>query len=536
MELRGYVAVIGKRWVLILSILVMAVAASAGAALLVQPTYQAETQLFVSTQIDAGNLNQALFQGGSFSVDRVKSYTQLATSPKVLDLTIDQLQLQLTAQQLAAKVNASVPLDTVLIQISASDRSPERAAALANSVGASLGQVIEELEAAPNAAGTSPVKAIVVSVAIVPTVPTWPNLTILLVIGLLGGLIVGVGLAMLLESLDTSVKGAADLARVTAAPVLASVSRDGGGSNVAARAIVKSDSRSGRSEAYRQLRTNLQFAAVDEKPGVIVVTSAVPTEGKSSVAGNLALSYAQMGLSVCLVDGDLRRPSVADYFGLVAEVGLTTVLIGRADLDEVLQPVAPDFVAITSGAIPPNPSELLGSERAMTLMRELSERFDMVLIDAPPVLPVADAVVLSAAADGVLYVVHCGRTTRQQVATGLQSLDQVKARVLGVVLNMVPSKGRRSGYGYGYGYTYGYRSTGETTEFVPAEKIGPSNGPSNGSPSGHVTPSESTEPTPAEPVAVLAQQRTVPSPTPRHRPNGGRTHAPRTVTQSKVAD
>lgn len=449
MELRNYLGVLARRWALIAIALVLAMTGAAGATLLIPPTYRADTQLFVSTQINAGNLSQELFQSSNFSADRVKSYTQLATSPKVLNPVISQLQLRTTPKTLAGQISASVPLDTVLINIAATDRSPEVAAALANAVGTTLAQVIEDLET-PGTSQSSPVNATVVSDAVVPAGPVWPNLPLNLAVGLLVGAIVGVGLAVLRESLDTSVKNSEDLARVTDLPVLAAVTRDASGPG---EPIVRDDPHSSRSEAYRQLRTNLQFAAVDEKPRVVVVTSAVPAEGKSSVAGNLAMAMAKMGVNVCLVDGDLRRPSVADYFGLVGEAGLTTVLIGRARLEEVLQPVAQSFSAITSGAVPPNPSELLGSERAALLLRELSQRFDMVLVDAPPTLPVADAAVLCAAADGVLLVVHAGKTTRNQVDLAVKNLKQVNARMLGVVLNMVPPKGRRGAY-YGYGYTY----------------------------------------------------------------------------------
>lgn len=437
------------RWMLVVSVLVIALAATAASILLVTPTYRGEARLFVSTQISAGNLNQELFQGSNFSADRVKSYMLLATSPGVLNPVIEELGLSVSPEDLAKDISAEAPLETVLINISAVSDSPETAAALANRVSANLAGVIEFLETS-DGRGSSPVKATVVTEASVPTSPAGPGIPVSLALGMILGLVVGVGLALTLEALDTTVKNPADLAAVSSLPVLSSVTRD---TRRGAPPIVRDDPLGSRSEAYRQLRTNLQFAAVDDAPEIVVITSALPGEGKSSVAGNLAVALSQVGIRVCLVDGDLRRPSVASYFGLVAEVGLSTALAGRASVEEILQPAGPGFSVITSGLIPPNPAELLSSRRFPALMRELSDRFDMVLIDAPPTLPAADAAVLAAAADGVLFVVHAGRTTRHQVERALRNLEQVKARLLGVVLNLVPVKGAGADW-YGPGYTY----------------------------------------------------------------------------------
>jgi capsular exopolysaccharide synthesis family protein len=449
-DLRSYLAVLAKRWALVTSVLVVSLAASAASILLITPSYRAEARLFVSTQISAGNLNQELFQGSNFSAARVKSYTLLATSPGVLTPVITELGLSVSPKDLAKDISAEVPLETVLITISATSNSPATAAALANRVSANLAGVIEFLET-PEGRGSSPVKATVVTEASVPTSPAAPSIPVYLGLGVAIGLVVGLGLALTLETLNTSVKDPADLAAVSSLPVLASVTRD---TRRGAPPIVRDDPLGSRSEAYRQLRTNLQFASVDETPRIVVVTSALPGEGKTSVAGNLAVALSQVGIRVCLVDGDLRRPSVATYFGLVAEVGLSTALAGRAGVDEILQPAGTGFSVVTSGLIPPNPAELLSSHRYPALLRELSDRFDMVLVDAPPTLPAADAAVLAAAADGVLFVVHAGRTSRHQVERALQNLDQVKAHMLGVVLNRVPAKGKGTEW---YGTTYTYR-------------------------------------------------------------------------------
>lgn len=465
-ELRAYLAVLAKRWMLIVVVFLATTSSAAALIVLTTSSYRAQSQLFVSTQVGAGNINAELYQGGNFSGERVKSYTVLVTSPTVLDPVIAELGLQTTSSELADYVHAGVPVDTVLIEISADAQSPERAAALADSVGMSLARVIEELETSATSVA-SPVKATLVTPALMPDAPHWPSIPLVLGVGLLLGLLGGVGAALLREKLDASVKTADELGRADLA-VLAEVSRDR--RRGAAAAIVRDDPLGARSEAYRQLRTNLQFVSVGAPPKIMVVTSAMPGEGKSSVAGNLALSLSRAGGRVCLIDGDLRRPSIAQYFGLVGDAGLSTVILGRASVDDVLQPVDSGLYAITSGAIPPNPTELLGTPAYTRMLSELRERFDTVIVDAPPVLPAADAAVLAAAADGVIFVVQASRTGREQVERALAGLSQVHARVLGAVLNMVrvPVRGRRQ-YSYGSGYTF--RSEGGTIrhdEFLAA--------------------------------------------------------------------
>jgi polysaccharide biosynthesis transport protein len=507
-DLRAYLAILAKRWMMIVSVFLIFVAIAVASILLVDPTYRATSQLFVSTQISTGNVNQELSQSSNFSSDRVKSYTQLITSPTVLDPVIAELGLQTTATELAEDVQADVPLETVLIDITADSLSPEVAAALANAVGRNLSRVIEDIETAGRS-GPSPVRATLVTPALVPDEPHWPPVPLSVALGILVGLMAGIGLALLVEKLDTTVKTADDLAGDVAMPVLAEVSRDS--RRGAAAAIVRDDPQGSRSEAYRKLRTNLQFAAVDRAPKIVLVTSALPGEGKSSVAGNLALALSQVGGRVCLVDGDLRRPSVADYFNLVGEAGVSTVIVGRASVDDVLQPVNHGLAVITSGAIPPNPTELLTAPAFAQMLGELRDRFDTIIVDAPPVLPAADAAVLAAAVDGVIFVIRAGRTGRQQVERALSALEQVNARMLGAVLNAVGSAGQGKRR-YGYSSDYTYRSEGGSArqqEFLAAGIV-QRNGARGGPLDGRLVPLG---------AAAMADGR--PSPRPRRRARNG---------------
>ncbi|WP_259608242.1 MULTISPECIES: CpsD/CapB family tyrosine-protein kinase [Microbacterium] len=219
-------------------------------------------------------------------------------------------------------------------------------------------------------------------------------------------------------------------------------------------------------EALRTLRTNLQFMDVDHPPRRIVVTSALPGDGKSTVAANLAAMLAANGEHVALIDGDLRRPTVAATMGLVPGAGLTDVLAGRAELIEVLQraPHTPGLIVLGAGTIPPNPSELLGSDRMRAVLDELAQHA-IVIIDAPPLLPVTDGVILTHQADGAIIVVTVGKTTYDLVDKATAALEKVNGRVLGLVLNRVPLTSAGAKY-----YAYEYRSRHDEPESAAASE------------------------------------------------------------------
>lgn len=185
------------------------------------------------------------------------------------------------------------------------------------------------------------------------------------------------------------------------------------------------------------------------------MTSSLPGEGKSSTASNLAIALTQAGWRVILVDADLRRPRIPDYLGIEGGVGLTDVLIERAELSEVIQSWGRDDLSVLpSGPVPPNPSELLGSQQMLRLLTRLTDEYDMVIIDAPPLLPVTDAAALAAVCDGALLVARFGKSRREHLARAVDLLASVNARLLGSVLNFAPMRGGDA-YGYGYG-SYGY--------------------------------------------------------------------------------
>ncbi|MFN2537569.1 MAG: polysaccharide biosynthesis tyrosine autokinase [Mycobacteriales bacterium] len=298
---------------------------------------------------------------------------------------------------------------------------------------------------------------------------TSPRPKLNLALGLLVGLAVGIGGAVARETLDTSVKGPEQAAELAGAPVIGAITFDADASKTPL--VVVSAPGSPRAEAFRQLRTNLQFVDIEPPLRSVVVTSSVSGEGKSTTTCNLAITLAEAGLRIILVEADLRRPRVADYMGLEGAVGLTSVLLGRVDLDTALQPWRDlSLSVLPSGPLPPNPSELLGSAGMGELLHELEQRADIVLLDAPPLLPVTDAAVLGASASGVILLIRSSKTRREQVHRAASILTTVGATPLGAVLNMVPTRGPDAyAYGYGYGYGYNYRPDATGSRLSTAE-------------------------------------------------------------------
>lgn len=458
MDLHDYVRILRRNWILIVASTLLGLLLGGAASVLTKPTYTAETQLFVAIQ-NSGSV-QELQQGNTFSQARVQSYVKTVASPAVLQPAIDSLGLAVTADALAEKVKATTDLNTVLINISVDDTSPVQSAAIAQAVADSLVRTVDSLEK-PRTGGSSPVSLSVIKSATAPTAPSAPNTRVNLLMGLLLGIAVGVGSSVLRSAMDTRIRGEADLRRVTQLPLLGGISVD---SDAAKKPLLtQAPHQSPRSESFRQLRTNLQFTNLSGRSKTVLVTSSLPGEGKSTTATNLAIALAQAGQSVCLIDADLRRPMVNEYLGLDRNAGLTTALVGAGEVNDLLQPWGEDnLFVLTSGQIPPNPSELLGSDEMQNLILRLEHAFDRVIIDTCPLLPVTDAAVLSQHAGGVVLVVGAQKTRQQELTKSLHSLQMVGAEVLGVVLNLLPVKGPDS-YGYSY-YSYKEKTAGAARE------------------------------------------------------------------------
>ncbi|MTE23291.1 polysaccharide biosynthesis tyrosine autokinase [Microbacterium sp. ZXX196] len=454
MELSDYIRILRKNWVVIVVIALVGVGAAAVFSLTRTPMYEATSEVFVSSQ--AGDTIGEQAQGNTYTQQRVASYVQLATSPRVLDPVIADLGLTESATELAARTEVSSALETTIIRVTVSDADPQAAADASNSVTENLTEAITDVETLPDRSSV-PVKVTQIQAATAPEAPVSPDVPLNLALGLLVGLALGVGLAVMRTVLDTRVRSTRDIASITDRPLIGAIPFDP--KSAERPLILQADPQHPRSEAFRALRTNLQFLDLEsESTGhSFVVTSSVPGEGKSTSAVNLAIALADAGKRVMIVDADLRKPRVAEYFGIEGGVGLTDVLIGRAELQDVLQKWGKrSLYVLPSGKVPPNPSELLGSSRMRALVEMLMNDLDVIILDAPPLLPVTDAAVLAKFTSGAMVVVAAGSTKRDQVQGALDVLETVHAQVAGIVVTKVPLTGPDAGdYGYGYGYGYG---------------------------------------------------------------------------------
>ncbi|MFD9632202.1 polysaccharide biosynthesis tyrosine autokinase [Streptomyces violascens] len=462
MELRRIIKALGRSWPVVAVCALLGLGAGWLATAMTTPLYQAHTQLFVSASV--GSATTELNQGSSFSLARVQSYVAIAASSEITEPVHRELHLPGTPAQLASRIDAEAPPGTVLVNITVSDTRPQRAALIANAVALRFRDVVQRLET-PDAASKPPVKLDVIQKASAPAQPVSPKPALDLMAGLLAGLLLGAGAAVLREALDTTLNTPEALTELTALPVLASIPFDREAPQHPG--VDGHQAHSARAEAFRLLRANLRFAEIDERPRILIVTSPVPRDGKTNTALNLALSMAGAGTPTVLVDADLRRPSVAETCGLVQEAGLTNVLIGKADLVDVMQQTAGSLAVLTSGPVPPNPAELLASARMGEVLRELAESYEAVIVDTTPLLPVADTVGLAQHGQAVLLVVRAGKTPRDRVIEAADSLRMVGVRTLGTVLSMVPAPHQA----YGHGEPSGKRSASSPRPRVSAPVV-----------------------------------------------------------------
>jgi polysaccharide biosynthesis transport protein len=294
-----------------------------------------------------------------------------------------------------------------------------------------------------------------------PIFPRSPNLLLNLALALLGGLVLGALSAVGLDYLDDSFKAPEDIEREIGLPVIGVIPKP---KSVALIEEELLDARSAMAEAYRSLRTGLQFATSEGLPRTLLVTSSKPSEGKTTTTISLAKSLAHIGLEVLLIDGDLRNASVHKRLYCNNEMGLSNYLSGSQKPEDVVQATdVKGLVVMTSGPLPPNPAELLNGPRMPSLLALASESFDIVLIDGPPVMGLADAPLLSSTTQATLLVVAANETRRSTVKTALKRLQFARANIIGVLLNKFDAK--QTGYGYGYGYgDYEYHSYGNTPQ------------------------------------------------------------------------
>jgi capsular exopolysaccharide synthesis family protein len=421
---------------LVLAAVVVALGIAGASVALSTPQYATSVTFFVTTPSQGVTDS---YQGGLFSQQRVKSYADLLVGDRLARAVVGDPDIGLTSAEVQSRVTARAVPDTVLLEATVVDSDSARSERIAKSLATHFATLIQQLETS-QADAKPTVKVDVVAGPSLNPNPVSPRPVRSLAVAALLGLLLGVAGAILREMLDVTIKAVETLRVVTGAPVLAVVPYD---SNAKQTPLVMSGNpHSARAEAFRHLRTNLQFVDVDHPVKTIVITSSVPDEGKSTTAVNLAMAFAELGRRVVLIEADLRRPRVAQYLGLEGAIGLSNVLAGQVAVADVLQTWGHDGLhVLPSGFVPPNPSELLGSRNMAALLVHLRTQFDVILIDTPPLLPVTDAAVVATNADGAVLVTRSGKTAQPRVRTALASLRAVDSRVLGCVLNMQPSKG-----------------------------------------------------------------------------------------------
>lgn len=534
MPMRQQLSVIMSRLPLLVVAVAMATVASYGFSSLQPKTYQADATLIVGQALSAVNpdYNQILV-----SQTLSATYATVATTRPVMTRVIEELGLRDTPDQLARRVSAISNTDGALLTIAARDGDPKRAADLANAVAAELVATnpavqvqptdvletvdedlrqiqddlaearaeIETLAALPartpaQEARLDTLRGRAISlrstyVALLAFLPTTSSnlLTIIqpavepssavtprpLFDALLAGVITFIVVSsaiFVLEYFDDAIKDPDEVEAAIGLPTLAAIERMRGGSDRAPiyRLAALLYPRSVAAEAYRALRTNIEFAAVDQPIRTILVTSAVPSEGKSVTAANLAVVFAQTGRKVLLVDADLRKPGVHDLFALANDEGLTDLL--RSDDVQLEMAVRSteqkNLQVLTAGPHPPNPAELLGSQRMKALLATIKEVHDIVILDSPPLQVFTDAALLSAHLDGTVLVVESRRGRRSQIRAAREALSKANAHLIGVVLNGISPK-TPSEYGRYYGSSE--LSTGSQVGHITGAENPPSN-------------------------------------------------------------
>jgi capsular exopolysaccharide synthesis family protein len=442
-QLRDFLIVLRNRWRSVAACALLVLGATAAYTLTLTPNYTATARVYFSA---SGGDSAKTTSGGTYVITSTDlgTYIEVLQSPALLDPLRQSLGLPSNAPM---HLSASVPPTASVLDITAVDTTPEGAARTANAVGPQLAKVA--LLFSPLLASTGQtVVATTINPAVPPSSPTSPDVRRNLLLGLLAGLAVGIGVAFGRHALDTKVRSEADVKALSDRPLLSSIPLD---KNTKGKPLtLVTDPHGMHAEAVRRLRTNLLFVDVTTGKHSFVITSAMPGEGKTTTIINLAMALADTGARVLLVDGDLRNPSVARTMGLEGGVGLTTILLGAATVDDVVQQWRDSSLfVLPAGQIPPNPSEILGSEPMETLFDHLTKEFDYVLVDSPPVLPVIDAIVLNKLVGGLLFVVAADRTRKRDLQAAIKALSTVDARPAGFALNMVAG-GAADPYRYGY--------------------------------------------------------------------------------------
>jgi receptor protein-tyrosine kinase len=464
-DLRGYLRALRRSLLLIVGCVVFVVGAVVIWSQSQDDVYQSKARVIVSS---AQAETSDAYAGGLLSEQRAASYVELIRSGLLADRVRDEVGLdpdEVSIDDLVDHIGASVVLDSAVLELTFTDGDPARAQEILQAYADQLVSVAADIET-PDDGGTLPTKTTVIDQASYQPKAIAPRPFRNAILGLMLGLVLGVSIALLRQLLDTTISTSEDLESVTDVPVLGTITSESGSSR--RKLITELEHHAPRVEAFRVLRTNVQFVEIDSEHRTFVITSSMKEEGKTSTAVNLALTLARAGVKTLLVDGDLRRPRVAEVFDIDDAAGVTTLLLGRVQLEDAVWKHESGLHVLTSGVAPPNAAELLQTKAMAQLLERVRAEYEIVLIDSPPLLPVTDAALLAARADGTLLVVRHGRTKRDQLDTAIERLAAVDVTPVGMILNGTPSGKKRFGLGdSSYG---GYGGYGTYASYQPTRR------------------------------------------------------------------
>ncbi len=435
MALRDAWAALRARWWMAFLGLVLGGGIAVAISLMTPTTYTSETQFFVATTNSTTSTD--VLQGSQFAEQRASSYANLLTGEELAGLVLDDVDLDLSAGELAERITATPVMDTVLIDVTVSAPSAEEAQAIAAAIGAEFPQLVDRLEQSISEDGNSPVQVTVTRPADLPTDPAAPQLVRDGVIGLLAGLVLGVAASLLRAAWDRSTRDPEEITEHAGAPVVGVVMKD---RTVARRHVFAADGTNGAAEGFRHLAAIVQARGAREGGLVLMVAGALPDQGTTTVAVNLAGALAEAGRSVALVEADLRAPEITSFLGLEPGPGLAEVLTGDTSLDDALRKGEEGVSMLTASGPHERPRQLLASTAMADTIASLCRNHDVVIVDVPPLLPVADATTLAGMVDEVLLVVRFGGTRKAQLRQARATLDAIGVRLAGVVLTMVPRR------------------------------------------------------------------------------------------------
>lgn len=426
-------AALTKRWYWVVTAGVIGAVGAFALSLLITPLYTSNTTVFFSLRsaVSATDINQ----GSTYAQNQMLSFSQLATSSLVLDPVVAELGPPVTKESLRRSISVSSPQDTAVLTIKVSTTDPALSASMANSVASSLGVAVAKVSPGIGIQ-QSGIVANVIEPAVPATFQSSPDKKRNAVLGGIFGLAVSIFAIIIAVVLDTRVRSAATLKSMTDRPLLGTVeqlraNRDG-------RPITVRSPNSSAAERFRQIRMGMRFAAASHEMKVLAVTSAIPAEGKTLTALNLAIIMAEGKDRVLLIDADLRRPSVANLIGFEGAVGLTTVLVGDVEFEDAVQRFSTTTLDIlTAGGVPPNPAELLGSAPMRLLIEEVKLKYDVIILDTAPVLAVADVAVMAQLVNSIVWVVDSRKLRRAQLDQASDALEATGTHVAGIILNRV---------------------------------------------------------------------------------------------------